>query len=157
MFRGSWCRHLHGLASSPRRAGAVCALTVTTFRTFPDYWHYAKEVAFWTLRKEIHAILTETLTCFLPDQAKDLSALPYYKTPTQLIEHPHITKPTHTHTPIHYKTHTYTHTHTLENPHIHTPINYKPTHPHKTATHTHAHAYAHARTHTHTPTLCKTS
>jgi len=28
--------------------------------------------------KEIHAILTETLACFLPDQAKDLSA-PLYK------------------------------------------------------------------------------
>jgi len=27
--------------------------------------------------KEIHAILTETLACFLPGQAKDLSALLY--------------------------------------------------------------------------------
>jgi len=28
-------------------------------------------------RKEIHAILTETLACFLPGRAKDLSAAPY--------------------------------------------------------------------------------
>jgi len=28
--------------------------------------------------KEIHAILTETLACFLPDRAKDLSELLYY-------------------------------------------------------------------------------
>ena len=28
--------------------------------------------------KEIHAILTETLACFLPDRAKDLSALLHY-------------------------------------------------------------------------------
>jgi len=30
-----------------------------------------------TSLKEIHAILTETLTCFLPGQAKDLSATLY--------------------------------------------------------------------------------
>jgi len=29
--------------------------------------------------KEIHAILTETLTCFLPDRAKDLSAPLYIR------------------------------------------------------------------------------
>jgi len=28
--------------------------------------------------KEIHAILAETLVCFLPEKAKDLSALLYY-------------------------------------------------------------------------------
>jgi len=28
--------------------------------------------------KEIHAILTETLACLLPGQAKDLSAPPYF-------------------------------------------------------------------------------
>jgi len=31
--------------------------------------------------KEIHAILTETLPCFLPGRAKDISA-PLYHTPT---------------------------------------------------------------------------
>ena len=31
--------------------------------------------------KEIHAILTETLACFLPGRAKDLSALLYSWTP----------------------------------------------------------------------------
>jgi len=30
--------------------------------------------------KEIHAIVTETLACFLPGQAKDLSASLYYVT-----------------------------------------------------------------------------
>ena len=30
--------------------------------------------------KEIHAILTETLACFRPGRAKDLSALPYLQT-----------------------------------------------------------------------------
>jgi len=46
MFGGPWCRHLDGLASSPRRAGALSALTLMTFRSFPEYWHYANEVAF---------------------------------------------------------------------------------------------------------------
>jgi hypothetical protein len=32
-----------------------------------------------------------------------------------LPKHPHITKPTHTHTPTHCKTHTYEHTYTLQN------------------------------------------
>jgi len=57
---------------------------------------------------------------------------------THTYTHPRITKPTHTHTPTHYKTHTNTnphitkpthiHTHTLQKPHIHTPTIYKPTH-----------------------------
>ena len=34
--------------------------------------------------KEIHAILTETLACFLPGRAKDLSA-PMYKRSMQLV------------------------------------------------------------------------
>jgi len=33
--------------------------------------------------KEIHAILTETLGCFLPGRAKDLSAPLYKQSPTQ--------------------------------------------------------------------------
>ena len=67
----------------------------------------------------------------------------------------HITK-----TPTHYKTHTYTHphitkptnthTHTLQNPYIHTPTHYKThkyTHPHIT---TPPHTTHHTHTHTHT-------
>ena len=39
-----------------------------------------------------------------------------------LSKHPHITKPTQTHTlqNPHLHTHTHTHTHTLQNPHLHT-------------------------------------
>jgi hypothetical protein len=36
--------------------------------------------------KEIHAILTEILACFLPDRAKDLSAPLYYITHFNNIE-----------------------------------------------------------------------
>ena len=65
--------------------------------------------------------------------------------------HPHITKPTHTHT------------YTLQNLHIHTPTYYKThtyTHPHITEpTHTHTHTlqnpHIHTPTHTHTPTHYK--
>jgi len=35
--------------------------------------------------KEIHAILTETLACFLPDRAKDLSALLFTLPPLRLF------------------------------------------------------------------------
>ena len=44
---------------------------------------------------EIHAILTETLACFLPGRAKDLPAPLYnytYYQNTQAYTHPHITK-----------------------------------------------------------------
>ena len=78
----------------------------------------------------------------------------------------HVTKPTHAHTPTHYKTHTYTdqhitkptHTHTniLQNPHIRTlPNIHTPTH-YKTHIYAHTHTYTHLHitkpTHTHTPT-----
>jgi hypothetical protein len=83
-----------------------------------------------------------------------------------LPKHPHITKPTHTHTsqnlhtraraPTHYKTHTHSHTHihTLQNLHTHTLTHtHTPTH-YKTYTHTHTHThyktYTHTHTHTHT-------
>ena len=69
----------------------------------------------------------------------------------------HITKPTHTLTPTHYKTHshphitkpTHTHTHTLQNPL--TPTHYK-TH---TYTHTHTHTHTLQSPHIHTPTHYK--
>jgi len=44
------------------------------------------------------------------------------KTPTQLSKHPYITKPTHTHTLVHYKTHAYTHLHITKPNHTHTHI-----------------------------------
>ena len=64
-----------------------------------------------------------------------------------LSHHPHLTKPTHTHT------------HTLQKPHIHTRTHHKThtyTHPHITKlTHTHTHALQNP--HLHTPTHYKTS
>ena len=62
-----------------------------------------------------------------------------------LPKHPHIRKPTQTHTQKHTPTHIHTHVHTYT--HIHTHI-----HTHTTHTHTpHTHTYTHIYTHTHTP------
>jgi len=63
-----------------------------------------------------------------------------------LPKHPHIKKPTQTHTlqnPIYV--HTHTHTHTLQNPHTHTHTHYK--------THTNTHITNPPHTHTHTRPL----
>jgi len=40
--------------------------------------------------KEIHAILTETLACFLPGRAKDLSAPLYIHTPSCGVGQPYL-------------------------------------------------------------------
>jgi len=131
------------------------------------YYYYLLQLSFLSVTAVLTLIQIKQIRIKIHKRNSTKTQYKQYK--TQYIQahilpkHPHITKPTcththtlqnpHVHTPTHYKTHTYTHphitkptcthTHTLQYPHLHTPTHYKIhmyTHPHvtkPTCTHTH--------------------